>query len=102
MVREALELGRLLYGALRGGTAVVLATVGEDGTPSTALNTWIVAKDDHTVALAVDTRSTAYANISAGRTKVAFEVLADDLILSVRGAATMVKERLQGVSFPCE
>ena len=101
MARENPQLGRLLYGALRGGTAVVLATVDEDGAPSTALNTWIVARDEGTIALAVDARSNAYANISAGRCKVAFEVLADDLVLGVRGKATIVKERLLEVSFPC-
>jgi len=79
----------------------VLATVGDDGVPSTALNSWIVAKDDRTVALAVDTRSSAYANLSAGRNGVAFEVLADDLILSARGKATIVKNSLESVSFPC-
>jgi len=101
MARNEAELRRLLLGALRGGTSVVLATVSEDGVPSTALNSWIVAKDEQTVALAVDTRSSAYANISAGRTKVAFEVLADDLILSARGRATIIKETLASVSFPC-
>jgi len=70
MAREEAELRRLLHGALRGGTSVVLATVSEDGVPSTALNSWIVAKDERIVALAVDARSSAYANISAGRTKL--------------------------------
>jgi hypothetical protein len=79
----------------------VLATVSEDGVPATALNSWIVAKDERIIALAVDVRSTAYLNISAGRIGVAFEVLADDLILGVRGSARIVRERLESVPFPC-
>jgi len=95
------RLRALLRGALRGGTSVVLATVAEDGAPATALNSWIIAKDERTVALAVDVRSTAYQNISSGRTGVAFELLADDLILAVRGRAQIVRERLDSVPFPC-
>ncbi len=101
MARSEAELRTLLRGALRGGTAVVLATVSEDGVPSTALNSWIVAKDETTVALAMDARSSAYTNIAAGRTGVGFEVLADDLILAVRGVASIVHERLASVPFPC-
>lgn len=101
MVRDETHLRTLLRGALKGGTSVVLATVGADGVPSTALNSWIVAKDENVVALAMDTRSTAYANISAGRRGVGFELIADDLILAVRGRASIVKERLELVAFPC-
>jgi hypothetical protein len=101
MARDDHALRSALRGALRGGTAVVLATVSEDGTPATALNSWIIAKDEDVVALAVDKRSTAYQNISAGRASVAFELLADDLILAVRGTAEIVHDSLASVPFPC-
>lgn len=101
MTRDNAELRRLLYGALRGGTAVVLATVSEDGVPTTALNSWVVAKDETTIAFALDSRSSAYHNISNGRTGVGFELLADGLILAVRGHANIVRERLDSVPFPC-
>ncbi|MBV8367090.1 MAG: hypothetical protein JO194_11410 [Candidatus Eremiobacteraeota bacterium] len=101
MVRAEPQLRTLLCKALSGGTSVVLATVSADGVPSTALNSWIVSKNDDVAALAVDTRSSAYTNISAGRTGVAFELLADDLILGVRGIASIIKERLASVPFPC-
>jgi len=100
MARDDLELRRLLRGALRGGTSVVLATVSQDGVPATALNSWIIAKDEDVVALAVDKRSTAYQNISAGRTGVAFELLADGLILAARGNAEIVGD-LKSPPFPC-
>lgn len=101
MQRSDEQLGRLLRAALTGGTSIVLATVSEDGVPSTALNSWLVAKDEKTIALAMDRRSSAFINISAGRTGVAFELLADDLILAARGRATIIKERLATVPFPC-
>ncbi|MBV8082609.1 MAG: hypothetical protein JOY86_06460 [Candidatus Eremiobacteraeota bacterium] len=101
MARDEAQMRTLLYGALKGGTSVVMATVGSDNVPSTALNSWIVAKNERVVASALDTRSSAYANISAGRLGVAFELLADDLILAIKGTATIVKERLASVPFPC-
>lgn len=101
MARDDAELRTLLRGALRGGTSIVLATVSEDGAPATALNSWIVAKDERLVALAMDKRSSAYLNISAGRTGVGFELLADDLILAVRGTASIVQDLLASVPFPC-
>jgi hypothetical protein len=100
MARTDAELRKLLLGALRGGTSVVLATVSTDGVAATALNSWIIAKDENVVALAVDKRSTAYQNISAGRIGVAFELLADDLILAVRGPAQIMRD-LESPPFPC-
>ncbi len=90
-----------LNSALQRGTSVVLATLSDDDVPSTAFCSWVVAANPDTLALALDSRSTAHRNITAGNTTVALEVLADDLILSVRGEARIVKEQLQSVPFPC-
>ena len=95
------ELRPALLNALRRGTSVVLATVSADDTPSTAFCSWVVSVDPDTIALALDSRSTAHRNIVAGRRQVALEVLADNLILSVRGEARIVKEQLRSVPFPC-
>ena len=100
MAQDDIRLRGLMRGALRGGTSVVLATVSADGVAATALNSWIIAKDENVVALAVDKRSTAYQNISDGRAGVAFELLADDLILAVRGTAQIMHD-LASVPFPC-
>jgi hypothetical protein len=80
---------------------VVLATMSNDDVPSTAFCSWVVAANPETIALALDSRSTAHRNITAGNRQVALEVLADDLILSVRGEATIVKAQLDSVPFPC-
>ena len=98
---DADEIRPALLSALRRGSSVVLATVSKDQVPSTAFCSWVVAADENTVAFALDSRSTAHRNISAGSKQVALEVLADDMILSVRGEATIVKEQLRSVPFPC-
>ncbi len=95
------ELSASLAGALRGGTSAVLATVSRDGRVSTALLSWLVATDENTVAAALDVRGAAYANISAGSDHIALEVLADDLILSVRGKAAIAQERMTSPPFAC-
>jgi hypothetical protein len=95
------EIRAALLAALQRGSSVVLATVSNENLPSTAFCSWVVAADEHTIALALDSRSTAHRNITAGSKQVALEVLADDMILSVRGEATIVKEQLRSVPFPC-
>lgn len=90
-----------LQAALKRGTGAILATVSAEGVPSTAFCSWIVSAGADRLALALDSRSTAHKNISTGKTKVALEILADDLILAVRGEAQIVKEQLTTVPFPC-
>jgi hypothetical protein len=98
---DSSEIRPALLRALQRGTSVVLATVSNDGMPSTAFCSWVVAANPDTIALALDSRSTAHRNITAGSRQVALEVLADDMILAVRGEATIVKEQLRSVPFPC-
>ena len=88
-----------LQTALKRGTSVVLATVSSIGEPATAFCSWVVGVDSSTIALALDSRSTAHRNISGGSTRIALEVMIDDL--AVRGEAQIVKEQLKSVPFPC-
>jgi len=90
-----------MHAALAGGTAVVLATVSPRGIPATALCTWVVAIGTRTIAIALDHRSSAYINISAGSPLVAFEILADDLVIAARGIATIRLPLLKSAPFPC-
>lgn len=103
MIRYAsqIELRNALHAALRRGSSVVLATISMDDRLSTAYCSWVLSLGIDTIAVAVDSRSTAYRNISDGNHAVALEVMADDLIVSVRGGASVVKEQLQNVPFPC-
>jgi len=95
------ELRVVLNTALQRGAAVVLATVSADGTPSTAFCSWVVSLSNDQIAVALDSRSTGHRNIRAGSTAVALEVLAEGVLVSVRGTAAIVKEQLQSVPFPC-
>jgi hypothetical protein len=95
------ELASALQAALKRGTGTILATVSAEGLPSTAFCSWIVTAGRDRLALALDSRSTAHRNISGGVTRVALEILADDMILAVRGEATIVKAQLKTVPFPC-
>ncbi len=90
-----------LQAALKRRTGAILATVSAEGMPSTAFCSWIVSAGPDRLALALDSRSTAHRNIGAGTAKVALEILADDLILAVRGEARILKEQLRTVPFPC-
>jgi hypothetical protein len=94
-------LRRAMHELLRGGTVVVLASIAPDGTPSTALCSWIVAKGPQRLALALDKRSSAYTSIAAGSNQIALEVMADDILLSIRGRASIEKDSLESVPFPC-
>jgi hypothetical protein len=95
------EIDNALQTALRRGTSVVLATVSDNGEPSTAFCSWVISAGPQTIAIALDSRSTGYRNINAGRTQVAVEVMADDFIGSIRGRAAVVKDQLRSVPFPC-
>ena len=100
-LQQQTDLRAALHRALQRGSSVVLATVGDDGRPATAFCSWVLSLDGGRIAVALDSRSTAHRNIGAERNRVALEVLADELILSVRGQATIVKEQLRSVPFPC-
>ncbi|HXW77237.1 MAG TPA: hypothetical protein VEJ20_07510 [Candidatus Eremiobacteraceae bacterium] len=94
-------LRQAMHGLVRGGTIVVLASVSPEGVVSTALCSWIVAKGPRHLAMALDVRSSAYASIRAGCDQIALEIMADDILLSVRGRASVGSEWLDDVPFPC-
>ena len=62
--------------------------------------TWVVARNPQTVALAADTRSRSMRNLRAN-SKIALEVLGDDLCYGLRGAAVLEKEQMDSPPFPC-
>jgi hypothetical protein len=90
-----------MHDLLKGGTVVVLASVSPEGVPSTALCSWIVAKGPQRLMMALDKRSSAYTSIAAGSNQIALEVMADNILLSIRGDADVVRESLDTVPFPC-
>lgn len=92
-------LWRQLREHLQGGQAVVVATASPEGQPHTALMTWVVARDDGTLAIAMDDRGSPFRNLKQNP-QVALEVMLEDLVCLVRGTARVFKERLASSPFP--
>jgi hypothetical protein len=51
--------------------------------------------------MALDKRSSAYTSIAAGSDQIALEIMADDILLSIRGTAAISRDTLESVPFPC-
>jgi hypothetical protein len=51
--------------------------------------------------MALDKRSSAYTSIAAGSNQIALEIMADGILLSIRGEAMVENEALKSVPFPC-
>jgi flavin reductase (DIM6/NTAB) family NADH-FMN oxidoreductase RutF len=93
------HMPRQLVHFLIGGQTCVVASVDPDGKPVTTLMTWVVARNPQTLAIAMDIRSGALANVRANG-RVAVEVLGDDLCYGLRGVAVVEKERIEAAPFP--
>jgi hypothetical protein len=88
-------LARLLH----NGQPCVLATVDPDGAPYTTFMSWVSARDDRTVCMAIDTRGVALRNMQQNPT-VVLEILALDRVLGIRGTARVRSDQVQSCPFP--
>lgn len=93
------ELKTRLLNFLTGGQSVVVATASKAGEPHAAIMTWVVARPDGTLAIAMDSRATPFRNLQENP-RIALEVLGDDLVLLVRGRARVFKEKIEASPFP--
>jgi flavin reductase (DIM6/NTAB) family NADH-FMN oxidoreductase RutF len=93
------EMPKELVQFLIGGQTCVVASVDPQGRPVTSIMTWVVARDPETLAIAIDSRSRALANVRANG-QLAIEVLGDDLCFGLHGTAVVEKERLDSSPFP--
>jgi hypothetical protein len=84
---------------LHNGQPCVLATVDQNGAPYTTFMSWVSARDDRTVCLAIDTRGVALRNMQQNPA-VALEILAPDRVLGIRGTARVGAEQMQSCPFP--
>lgn len=84
---------------LRDGQPCVLATVDSQGAPYTTFMSWVSARDDRTVCMAIDTRGLAFRNMQHNPA-VALEILAPDRVLGIRGTARIHQEKLESCPFP--
>ena len=88
-------LARLLH----NGQPCVLATVDPDGAPYTTFMSWVSARDDRTVCMAIDTRGVALRNMQQNPA-VALEILAPDRVLGIRGMARVGAQEVRSCPFP--
>src|SRR5256885_8993349 len=77
---------------LIGGQTCVVASVDPEGRPVTSIMTWVVARDTRTIAIAVDTRSRALANVRANGQR-AIAVLGADPCFGLPGTALVETEQ---------
>ncbi len=78
----------------------LVATVDDDGFPSTTLMSWLVALSPTRLALCVDTRSRTFHNLTR-RPAIALELLGDGITWGVKGRARVSAERMASPPFPC-
>jgi hypothetical protein len=93
------EMPADLVAYLAGGKLVVVATVDEDGWPYTMVMNWAVARDAHTLRLAMDHRTRSLRNVRANG-RVMLEVVGDGLIYGVRGSAKVLLESMTNAPVP--
>ena len=84
---------------LTNGQPCVLATVDSGGAPYTTFMSWVSARDDATVCMAIDTRGVALRNMRHNPV-VALEILAPDRVIGIRGRARISDGELQTCPFP--
>ncbi len=84
---------------IKGGRCAVMATEDKDGRPFTAIMSWLVAKDEKTIYLAVMKGSQALANI-VERKAISLEVLGDNIIYCVRGDGRVVGGEMKSTPMP--
>ncbi|APU17233.1 MULTISPECIES: pyridoxamine 5'-phosphate oxidase family protein [Actinoalloteichus] len=82
-----------------GRPVAVLATTDDTGRPHSALISWFVLLDSHTLVAALDDRSRHCRNLRDDP-RFAMQILADDLVLAVSGRAEFLAAELPSAPFP--
>lgn len=86
-----------LFSELQKERFVMLATVDfETGGPNVSAISWVLAKDEETINLAVDNRSRIVQNIKENN-MVVLNIIANETTYSISGKATILHEKLEDV-----
>ncbi|WP_066317980.1 pyridoxamine 5'-phosphate oxidase family protein [Bacillus sp. FJAT-29814] len=86
-----------LYDELQKERFVTLATIDfETGGPNVSAISWVLAKDEETIYIAVDNRSRILENIK-NNNQVVINIIANESTYSISGTAWLKLERLQDV-----
>ncbi|RUM48498.1 MAG: pyridoxamine 5'-phosphate oxidase [Hydrogenothermus sp.] len=87
-----------LLNLMQNLTPAVVATVNE-GKPYTTFITWLIAKDENTLRMAVSTNATTTNNIRQNP-NVSIEVFGEGIASSIVGEAKVIKEEIENIPFP--
>lgn len=86
-----------LFEELQKERFVTVATVDfETGGPNITAISWVLAKDENTIAFAVDNRSRIIDNVNHNR-KIVINLIANESVYSIQGDAFIKKEKLEEV-----
>lgn len=91
------KLPPALLNLLQQGCPALLLTAGADGFPHTAF-TWAVAGEGEVLRFAADHGSVTLANLER-EARAALQVIGDNLIFLVKGAARLVKPQIEAAPF---
>ncbi len=93
-----MDLRKKVLEIMKDLTPVVVATC--DGQkPYTTFISWATAVDENTIRIAVSTNAKTTENIRKNP-YVGIEVFDEDTALSISGEAKIIKEEIEGISFP--
>jgi len=84
--------------SLKELTPSVVATV-EENKPYCTFISWLIAKDNKTLRMAVSTNARTTQNIRSNP-NVSVEIFDKDLALSIQGTAKIIKEEIETITFP--
>jgi len=93
------KLDKNLLDLLKRLTPSVIATVTPENKPYTTFISWLTAKDEKTIRIAVSTNSKTVDNIKNNE-NVCIEVFGPGIAASISGRASIIKESIEGISFP--
>lgn len=94
-----IELPQQIHDYLVGGHAVMIATIEPDGTPYTSVVGSCIVLPDHRLRFAAWGRGRTLEDIrNSGRASVV--TLGEDLVWSLRGRATIIKDPMDASAFP--
>lgn len=93
-----MALDTSLLNLMQNLTPAVVATVNGDK-PYTTFITWLIAKDENTLRMAVSTNSTTTNNIRENP-NVSIEVFGEGIASSIIGEAKIIKEEIENIPFP--
>jgi flavin reductase (DIM6/NTAB) family NADH-FMN oxidoreductase RutF len=91
------KLTKALFEELQSERFVTIATIDhQTGGPNVSAISWLLAKDEQTILIAVDSRSRIIENLKENN-KAAISLIANESTFSIQGSAAVKEEKLSGI-----